>query len=289
MSVITGEYKDFVSAEEVYSKVKRRLRSYSITNIISESEFPTYTYEVLSKLKNGAYKESEALLPVVDYKTTLPEDFKTLHAAYKCKPMFYKVGENQLQSESVIYNDITREIICTSECGDNATVLDSYTIKQYYNEGLLDYKVSDKQLLRLSPNVKDKCSEDCMNINASSSYEITIKGKTILCNFTDDYIYLLYYGMPVDQYNIPLIPDIEEFKKALEWYIIYQVTLDWWMNNEAPDIQAKWQKAEMEYNDAMAAIRHLNRLPSFNRSINYARNKRSINMVSAFSQFDRIR
>jgi hypothetical protein len=296
MSVISGEYINFVSAEEIFGEVRRFLKSFSGTNIIDEGEFPVYANEVLSKLGNGALKESEMLLYVDNYKTELPSDFVSLYAAYKCTPSFSPITSDKgiLQNQSVLYHDITREVIltdrdCLTDCCASARVLERYNIKQYYNEGGLTMNVNDPVLLRVSPNVKERCAKDCLSLLTTSPLEISFSGRNILTNFTDDSIYLKYYGRPTDHNNVPLIKDEQNLKEAVKWYIIYMVTLSMWMNSEAPDIQSKWQVAEQKYNDAMGAAKLEAKIPSFNRMINYIRNARRINKVSAFSQNDRVR
>ena len=298
MSVISGENIKFISAEEIYGEIRRFLKSFSATNIIDEGEFPQYTMDVLNKLGSSVLKESEALLSVENYKATLPEDFVTLYAAYKCKPSFNTNLTNKdgiLQNQTVLYHDITKDVIqtdssCLSDCCVDVKVLERYNIKQYYNEkNFITYHIHNPILLRVSPNVRERCDKECLSLRHSSPYEITFSNNTILTNFTDDEIYMLYYSRPMDENNIPLIRDEQYLREAVKWYIIYMVTLSMWMNNEAPDIQSKWQLAERNYNDAINAAKNHNKLPSFSRMINYARNVRTINKVSAFSKTDRVR
>jgi hypothetical protein len=293
MSVISGEHIEFVSATPIFSKVKRFLKSYAGTNMLDEGEFPTYLYEVLSTIGINVMDESEAIIPINNYKGCLPNDFVQLYCAYKCKPTLSTKGEQQLQNVSSVYYELSKECyLAEKNCQLNCDATDplcKWTMTTYVNELPITHHLENPTLLRLSPNVKEKSSKDCLNLLHSSPYEMRFSGRDILVNFTDDCVYMKYYSIPVDEDNIPLVPDIIQLHKAIEWYIIYQISLSWWMNNEAPDIQSKWQKAEQEYYDALGGIRHNRKLPSFSRLINYIRNKRKYNMVSVFSSSDKFR
>lgn len=293
MSVITGEYKDFVSAEPIFSKVRRFLKSFSSTNSIDEGEFYEYVYDVLKEIGQYALKEEKAYLNVENYKTCLPEDFVSLYALYKCTPQIKSEKIKNFQGQIGVYYETEKTTHlapkdCILNC-DDCEPLDKWTITTYVDDNILTYNLKNPTLLSPGPNAGNICTADCANYNVSSPYEFTPNGRKLLFNFTDDGVLLLYYSMPKDDEGNPLIPDINQLHKAIEWYIIYQVTLGWWMNSEVPDIQSKWQKAEQEYYDALSNIKRLNKTPSFSRIINYMRNKRVINSVNAFSINDRKR
>lgn len=293
MSVITGENINFVSAEPIYAKVRRFLKSFAGTNSIDEGEFPEYTYEVMRPLGLNTLMENRTLLYVKDYKTCLPDDFITLYALYKCTPQLNTSSNSIAQGKSTVYYEHEVSNICASkycdiDC-DDAVPLQRWTMTTYVNENPALFNLNDPVLLRPSPNAGNICSKDCRNILSSSVLEFTPRGRDILFNFTDDYVLMLYYAMPKDEEGNLLVPDEEQLHKAIMWYIIYQVTLGWWMNNEVPDIQSKWQKAEQEYYDAIGDYKRYKKTPTFARTINYIRNKRVINAVNAFSTNDRKR
>ena len=293
MSVITGEYIEFVSAEPIYSKVKRFLKSFAGTNLIDEGEFPEYTYDVLRPLGMNVLQEERTLLSVKDYKTCLPTDFVKLLALYKCSPTLKVGGKDIPQNKSSVYYEVEKELYCAPkycdiDCDSN-TPLEKWTITTYVSEGPLTYNLRNPVLLRPGPNARGMCHGDCPNLFSNSPYEFTQRGREIIFNFSDDNVLMQYYSMPKDQEGNPLVPDEIELHKAIEWYIIYQVTLGWWMNNEVPDIQSKWQKAEQEYYDAIGNYKRYKKTPSVARLLNYIRNKRVINAVNAFSTNDRKR
>lgn len=296
MSVITGESTQyFKSASALFSKAKRFLSTYDTANLIDEGEFPTYVKEVLRLLGVGVYKEQDAVLRVKNFKAVLPDDFAVLYAAYKCTPGFTQKDLIHPQGGLSVFNDITWEVLgskngCEIEMcrRDDDKVLERITVRRYVEEkNTVIANLMNPILLRLSPNVKrNKCTEDCENILASAPYEITISDGFLYTNFDKDCIYIKYYGLALDESGVPEIPDVERIEKAIEWYIIYQLSLKWWFNNQVPDLEKRWQYAEVQYNNWFEQARYERKLPSFSRMINLIRRQRSTNKVQLMRQID---
>lgn len=292
MGVITGYNRnDFVSAKSIFSKVMRGLSSFAGLDIIDENEFPVWTMEVLSKLGNGVMMEDEAIVEIKDYKGLLPENFNQLYSAFRCeRNVIAKVPKKHLQNTISFENDITYELLCRKnscdiQCDDTKTI-EKIQVKQYFNEFELHYTFDNMQLLRLSPNVKDKCANDCLNHMCTSEYEISLDKSNVYTNFESGNVYMKFYGTPVDEEGYPLIINDINVEKAVEWYLKYMIFLKMWENSDAPDMQSRWQKAEIEYEKWMAEARFYVKLPAFSTMVNSARNKRAINPVSLFSSID---
>lgn len=291
MSIIdASNTTKFRDSSVLFSKVKRFLSSYGDANLIDEGEFPVYANEVLNDLGIGVFKESDAVMKVSNYKATLPKGFKVLYAAYKCTPFFNAKDTIHPQSTVSIFNDVTWELLesndkCEIDCCIEKGVIEKITVRQYVQEKTITGHMTNPVLLRLSPNVKkSKCVDDCDNLLASSPYEITLDNNNIITNFNDDYIYMKYYEFPLDENGMPLIPDIDEVEKAIEWYIIYQVMLKWFMNNEVQDVQNRMQYAENQYTQYLAGAKYYLKLPSFSSMVNYLRRKRSTNLLMLIAQ-----
>lgn len=173
---------------------------------------------------------------------------------------------------------------CSIASDFDGKVLKKVTTQMYINDSnhFLDY--INPILLRLSPNVKSRCSEDALNLISTSPYEMTIDDNKIRVNFDNDNIYLKYYAFPLDEKGLPMIPDNQFILKAVEKYIKYQLLLNWWYNGEVADISNKWQKAEQEYNQAFAEAKFQLKLPSFSSLVDTIRNRRAQNMVTFFSR-----
>lgn len=283
---------NFKSASLLFSKIKREFRSFSDANLIDDADFPMYVAEILNKLGIGTFKEEEALITVKNKKACLPKDFKQLYAAYKCGGCTVSSNNKHLQQRYIIENDITCEVLqrkedCEIHCDCPDKIIERVTIKQYVNENQIYRDYTDIRPLKLSPNVKPLYAEDCINLMQTCSDEISITSGYIYTNFSDGDIYLKYYAFPLDDEGIPMIPNIMEIEKAIEWWIKYQLMLNFWLVDDLQNAQGKWQKAEQEYEKWMAEARYILKLPSFSQMVNTIRNKKSINAVSIFSQMDR--
>lgn len=292
MGAISNLTTEFKSAEYIYTKIKRQWASFDSVNILDDTDFPLYTAEVLQSLGMGVLKESDAFLPIKDDKAKLPDDFKLLHAAYKCSGCKVESVRKNLQNTQIFENNVTKELInrhdkCEIQCECTDEIIEKITIRQYVNDCAESYSYSNVGLLRLSPNVRKYCADNCANINSSSSDEITINNKHIITNFQDGDIYIQYYAFPKDDNGIPMIPDVIQVERAVEWYIKWQVMLNYWLVDELQNAQTKWQKAEQMYTEAFAEAKYLNKLPGFQTMINGLRNRRAINKHSFFSQIER--
>lgn len=295
MALITGDSNNFISAEQIYSKIKREFKTFGSVNLLDDSDFPEYTFEVLRKIGAGVYKEQPALLNLQNGKACLPHDFMILHSAYKCdgRPVL-NYNTREFDQKTVIQQDITCDIIgrkkeCIFECKEEERLIKRVTIKKYIDGEEINYHYNNPILLRLSPNVRSFCAEDCPNLFATTGDEITINNKQILANFPTGKIYINYYGLALDENGYPMIPENVYVEKAIEWFIKYQIMLNYWLVDDLPNAQGKWQKAEQMYKEAMAEAQFDDKLPTFAKMVDDMRINRQINKVTFFSQQDPFR
>lgn len=290
MGNITAYNKNvFKSTKFLFSRVKRLLQSYDLANKIDEGEFPQYVKEILKVLGVGVFRESQAIIPINDYHGSIPEDYDQFYSAYRCCHDDLKVphGTKEVvhpQSGFKFVTDVTKEYIldrgsCEINCCENSKQLvESINIKTYVVEEKCDTNFRFKALapLRLSPNVnRDKNAPGC----GGHPNEITIDQKHVHTNFDCDYVYMKYYGFPIDDDGQIEIPDIQQVENAIFWYIIYNILLSYWFDSSVPDIQNKWQKAEQEYEKAFAEAKYYLKLPAFTEMINSLRNRNSQNKL----------
>lgn len=288
MGNISTSNKKFISADIIYSKVKRTLKSLDLANLIDDGEFPVYTKDFIQYVGLGLYKECNALLEVKNGKACLPSNFEYLYVAYKCSPNFNcndDITRTHLQSSSFSFTiDATSRLSlldnnCEIDCslaGYRQT--ETICLKTYVTEKG-DYSFGSLVPLRLAPNHSISCMDSCSNLMCNSAYEISLNNDTLHANFDNDFIYMKYYGTPLDENGDYMIPDITEIRRALEWYIIYQVLLASWFDSSIPDIQNKWAKAEQLYEQYMAELKFLEKLPAFSDMVNMIRNQNSQNKL----------
>lgn len=293
MGVISEDYIKFKNTSQLFSKIKRRLKNYDIVGLIDENNFPEYVSEVLKELGVSALKEEEVILRIKNRKACLPKDFEQLYAAYKCTSE-KKTDQRHLQNISVFEYDITTEVFgrkngCDIKCECDEDIIERVVLKQFVNDRYISSCYVNPILLRLSPNVRGKCSEDCLNLISSSQYEITIDNDTIYTNFDDDAILFKYFAFPLDDDGLPMIPDIIEIEQAIESYILLQIFMDFYLVDDIPNAAQKMQLLQIEHDKAMAKARFIGKLPTFSKLVNAIKDKKGINLVSFFSQIDRNR
>lgn len=292
MGVITpSNTTEFKPSKYLFSKVRRFLSSYDAASLLDEGEFPTYVKEVLKSLP-ASYKESQALIKIENGSGKLPDDFEYLYSAYKCSPMdnYPKTPTKHLQNSSFgftteIKSEINENNGCSISVCDKPTT-QTITVENYVIEQRpINLEFGNLRPLRLSPNlIRDVCVDEGQRFFLNSSaYEISIDNGRIYANF-DDHVYMKYYAFPIDEDGDILIPGIEQLEKTIEWYIIYQILLSTWFNSSVPDIQNKWQKAEMEYEKYRAEYKYLSKLQSFSEAVNSIRNARGGNNLVFFSK-----
>lgn len=283
MSVISSANNTlFKDSSIVISNVKRRLQSFNILNLLPETDFYRWIADVLTQLGIGAMKDSDAFVYIEGSKGRLPYNFKTLYAAYKTTPFFSHAPIEHIQSNSfVMSREVTQEIFSTlnrcnvSCCENDAKIVEKITVKNAIVEGN-PLNLSSPILLTLSPNVKKSFIEqDCHNLNSGSVYEITLDGEFIYTNFDSDFIYLQYYGFPIDKdTGLPMIPDITSIKTAIEWDLVYNSFLTLYLNGEVADIKEKLQIVTQEKDYWFAQALSEVKTPSFQTMIESARLKR---------------
>lgn len=291
MGKITGaDLGNFKSAKYIYSKIKRELKNFGAANLLDDADFPLYTAEVLNKLGNSAYREEETLLHIKNGKAELPRDFKQIYAAYKCKCSSTIKGGPQLQNRRVftdtVYDTFRNPTGCEVNRCEVGNLVSSITIRQFVDDSCIEHDISMTGLLTLSPNVRQHCSEQCLNQIPTCSDEITINSGCIFTNFKHEDIFLQYYAFPFDENGDILIPDIPSVEKAIEWYIKKEILLNNWLTGDLQDVQNRWQAAERIYDEAFGEARFNGKLPAFSTLVNSIRTKRSINPVAYFMQMD---
>lgn len=281
----------FKSSDALYARVKKRLNSFDAQGLIDDGDFGKCIVYVLEELGQAVYKECEVVLPIKDFKTRLPANFKNFYAAYRCT-FNWNNGPKSINEQKPLFyyydTEISREcptacnIECKQEHGKTKVVIRTFVNGEPAEEGYCDRP----RLLTLSPNVKERCTEDCLNQFSTGQGEINIKDDYILTNFNDDSIYFQYYGLPIDEYGIPMIPDNEILEKAIEYYIYSTLFEEWYWNSTVPDMARFLGDARQQFTFYIGQARYWAKLPSFAKQIQSIRRQRG-NKKFYYSATDR--
>lgn len=281
MGVITVEnMMRFRDSDELYARVMKKLNTYVSMGLVDDGDFNHYLKDALEEIGQSVYKECEAAIPVCDYKAPLPVNFFRFHAGFKCRGEYRANKQINEQRPQVFFSDVDVNTNCSSDCcvecdGRNDPL--NIIVRTYIdgNVDLCNYR--DPVLLRISPNVRERCTEDSASLFCTSLEEITIKDDVILTGYTDADIYIQYFGLPMNSDGMLQIPDNTQFEKYLEYYIIVMVLEGLYLNSSAPDISQKlgYFKQQFDYHERQAVYFH--KLPSFARMVESIRRSRNKN------------
>jgi len=291
MGVINAEnFLKFKSSKPLFDRIKKRLSSYDSMGLIDDGDFHQYVKDILDKLGQAVYKECEAVLPVKDFKARLPNNFKFFHVAYRCSFTWQGVKSINEQKPLFFYTDteISRECCdskCTLQCVPDNVGRTKVVIRTFVNGGDECTAVSNHQrLLILSPNVRDLCTEDSLSVlghrhghHVQDCDEIGFDEniKHILTRFDQDSIYIQYYGLPMDENGLPMIPDETHIEKAIEYCIYATLFEEWYWNTSIPDIVRILADARQQYDYHLGMAMSWAKLPSFKRMIQSIRRQRA--------------
>jgi len=276
MGVINPENTlHFRKTTELFARVKERLSTFDANNFIDEGKFYTDVAYILNQLGAAVYKECEALIEVKDDRAKLPCNFKLWYAAFKC----HRNLEGQTKSINyqdnfgqpwIYFQDKEVTDICPQNCCINCEGTGEKTrivVRTYVNGDDNVFHFHHPMPLILSPNVKDHCAPHCMKVIHAGWNEVTIADGYIRTKFNDDCIYMQYYGLPIDNDYLPMIPDEESIEKAIEYYIYKMMFEEWFLNSSVPNILQQLQYVSAEYEKYFAQARYYCKLPSFQRMV----------------------
>lgn len=212
-------------ADDIIAKVKRDFQKYTDAGLVDEDELYRDLIFALKKFGNDVTYLQETVVEVVDGYATLPKSFFSLYLAYLCEPHGFvcqDVEFHDLQS-SHYYVERTKKNShwnqCDACCEETST---SYVRENvYFKSGRVEFLYKNPTLLKLGKAFKkDSCHKDCRNkIVRDNPNEIVINNFKLQANFNEGYIYLQYYGLPLDDEGNIEVP--ESANGHLELYIEY--------------------------------------------------------------------
>lgn len=277
----------FKSSEALFARIKKRLSKIDAEGLIDDGDFHKHVAYIYSQLGEAIFKECQAVVHVKDFKAKLPPNFHRLFAAYKCTPYIKEFKSINEQKPLIFYSDVeigceTSDNRCCISCaGDSRTKI---VVRNYVVGEPSQCEYRNPILLRVSPNVREHCTEDCLSLIPSAMDEITFDDDgNILTNFSDDCIYLQYFGTPLDENGLPMIPKEETVEKAIEYYIYTQIFEELLWNSSIPNIGPMLQDArnQFEMKHYPQAL-YWSKLPSFNAMVNSVRRMRGKNKFYYF-------
>ena len=239
----------FKSTRSMFDRIVKRLSSFESVGVIDEGDFHKHVVYVLEQLGLAVLRECDAVIPITNFKGKLPFNFKTLYSMYKCTQDSGNISEINEQRPWIFMYQTEVSSMCKPSCKfeHNKDGGNKIVIRTFVNGGESTMTYKDPVRLVLSPNVRNLCENDCPNIFSSDKREVSIDdNRTIHTNFTNDSIYMQYYGLPVDDNGLPMIPANEDVEKAVEWYIYKELFQDFYWAN-VPGVVDFLRDARQQY------------------------------------------
>lgn len=258
----------FEPSDKLFSKVKRKLKSYNQAGLLDSNDFSESVMDVLSDLGIGGLVEEQAVLEVKDGRVHAPENFKTLYAAYICDAKGFSSDHPRFQGGYAFYTDTTYQDVAHRKCAIDCASTQcgtKVTVREYVQglENLFNYEI------------KVPLHETTYSSYRCHPHDIAVYNNQFFLGFETGSIYVKYYAYPIDQNTgLPLVPNVKSIQKAIEQKIIYEAFMGWYLNDEVPDIERKMVLTKQLYDQAFSAASYEAKLPSFKTMVDLIRTKR---------------
>jgi hypothetical protein len=283
MGVINAENTlQFKSSQQMFDRIKKRLSSFDAEDLIDDGDFHKHVVYILEELGASVHRECEAVLSICDSKSKMPDNFKEFYAAWRASSKGGWTKSINEQKPLIYYQDteITRECPspCKFECGKDDYGKMKIVIRTFVNGEDNHYYLDNFCGLTLSPH-RTICNNGTgQTISRAYENEIYIDDKGFMhTGMKDGYVYMQYWGTPIDENGLPMIPKNESVERAIEYYIYTQLFEEFYWNSTVQNIGNMLQDARNQYDFYMAQARYWAKLPSFKKMVNAIRRMRGQN------------
>jgi len=291
------------TTDELFSKIEDQLSSYASNGLLDTGRFFSEVKLCINKFNIAAYEMIDAIITLEEHKGALPCNFYLLDSAWLCDNSPQST-QAILQSNFVMYSEVTDETISQKVCSLNNTILDvtnnGVTIQSTpcnnNNENVLnkttikEYIVPEGRTITwrnpIMLTLKNKksignpvCTKDCKNLFANSPYEISISqqgvNKFLHSTLKEPIIYLKYYAYPEDpETGLPLIPDVPIIQRAIEYHLMHYFFYMAWLDGNDVNIERKVQDLEVKRDKYMREAMNYCVFPPLNKAVEMARKSR---------------
>jgi len=244
---------------KVINKVKEKLHVYFENDTIDDAILYNKFDNLKSNFRLNNYTVIPDLLFVENYKVDLPKDFYKAITVLGCFE-YEEVGEytgtwtiDETKVEEFNICESTCNV-CTDECGNLINIVQKFD--------RLPPKVFTKfDVLSLTKQSKDFCSELCINNKSTSQNQIQISDNQIFTEFASGFIYIEYFkSFDVgSDCEIPYHPRVNQW---LESEFICEIFETMYLNGET-DIQQRYQIAKQNANRDYISAKSILRTPEF--------------------------
>ena len=226
-------------------------------HLVDEASIARWVYMKLKNFGRNIMDKYERTIHISDYRGEVPENFSSLVLAVFCEPDFasFPKGSDLTRVQSRIYGEqlkcfedkLCEE--CTPQCKEGDCV-ERIVENLYLENTKMSFYYKNPVYVRLGKDlIRSQCDTNCINRSVKDSpYSINIKGKTVYANFKKGTIYLQYYGIPMDDDCLPVIPVTKNgyLEEYLEYHVKRKILEDAMLSDDSPNKQGIY-KAFFEF------------------------------------------
>lgn len=241
------------NTDALIAEVKEDLGKLADANLLDEDSMYRDIVLGLKKFGNDIMEIHETVVEVVDGFAELPDNFHSLYLAALCEPMGYKTtcdtdAEFHDLQDSNFYRERTVYTSKWSECDACCeTITESVIRENYYykRKKSMEFYYQNPQLLSLGATFnRNNCHAKCRNkLVKDNPNEIVIKNYRLQANFNTGNIYMIYYGLPVDENGKVDIPETKtgDLEEYLEYRLKRKIAERLTGNKDAAGITSMFQ------------------------------------------------
>lgn len=215
--------------------------------VVDDASIARWVYLKLKNLGRNVMDKYEKIIHVHNYRAEVPENFSSLVLAVFCEPHLVSVPkeadpirvQSRLLAEKITCPEDSICTDCLPSCKEGSCV-DRVVENLYLNPTTnISVLYRNPMYVKIGKDlIRSQCETNCINRHIKDSpYSMNIKGNTVYANFKEGAIYLQYYGLPMDENCLPLIPVTPNgyLEEYLEYNVKRKILEDAIMSDDAPN------------------------------------------------------
>lgn len=216
-----------MSIDTFLADFKANNAKHDAAGIIDDLSIYAWVNQALRKFGSNILVIHDCVVEVKNSKAFLPDNFYSLHrdAIYRCIPKgYYCENPTPVLQSTLMWTERT-ELNHTWNLCDPSCVQGSEKIiteKVFINDCEVQYYYHNPQKLYVHKSIRRKgYNRKRFGLSEQGECTVMINGQTLHAGFKNGYIYLEYYGLPLDEQGRPEIPDVG--RNILQEYVEYFV------------------------------------------------------------------
>jgi len=220
--------------------------------VVDEASIARWVYIKLKNFGRNIMDKYERTIHISNYRGEVPENFASLVLALYCEPDFASMPKDsdRIRVQSRLYGEkltCFEDRLCEDclpKCKDGECV-ERIVENLYLDNTKISLFYKNPSYVRLGSDlIRSQCETNCVNRNIKDSpFSINIKGKTVYANFKEGAIYMQYYGIPVDENCLPVIPVTQNgyLEEYLEYHVKRKILEDAMLSDDSPNKQGMYK------------------------------------------------